>query len=154
DEGAPYDSRAAAYDRLVSSSWYSRIAWGVAPLTHTQFISHSLTSESGGWLLDVAAGSCTPSAATYARASRPLVILDRSLGMLRRGIARVRALQGAIPPHVSFIQADANALPFRTASMATVACHGAFHVFPSPAAVCAEWARALRAGGRLYVSSL
>ena len=154
DEGAPYDTRAAAYDRLVSMRWYSQIAWGVPPATHTDFIVRALTFETDGWALDVAAGSCLASASVYPKTSRPLIILDRSLEMLRRGMARLRQSSGAIPPHVAFLQADANALPFRSGSMTTVLCHGAFHVFPSPSTVCAEWSRVLDSGGSLYVSSL
>ena len=150
----PRDTRAAAYDRLVSMRWYSQIAWGVPPATHTDFIVRALTFETDGWALDVAAGSCLASASVYPKTSRPLIILDRSLEMLRRGMGRLRQLSGAIPPHVVFLQADANALPFRSESMATVLCHGAFHVFPSPSAVCAEWSRVLGSGGFLYVSSL
>ena len=36
DEGAPYDTRAAGYDWLVSMRGYSRVAWGVPPATHTR----------------------------------------------------------------------------------------------------------------------
>src|SRR5262249_23849518 len=82
------------------------------------------------------------------------VVLDRSRGMLRRGMTRLRHLHGAIPQHIVFMQADADALPLRTGSMTTVVCHGAFHVFSSPSEVCAEWVRVLRSGGHLYVSSL
>ena len=74
--------------------------------------------------------------------------------MLRRGMARLRELHGTVPPHIVFMQADANALPFRAGSMGTVVCHGAFHVFSDPSAVCAEWVRILKPGGQLYVSSL
>lgn len=154
DEGAPYDTRAAAYDRLVSMRWYSQIAWGVSPDAHTDFIARALASEVDGWVLDVAAGSCLASASAYPKTSRPLIVLDRSLEMLRRGMARLRQSSGAIPPHVAFLQADANALPFRSGSMATVLCHGAFHVFPSPSTVCTEWSRVLDSGGSLFVSSL
>lgn len=154
DEGAPYDSRAAAYDWLVSSSWYSRVAWGVRPIIHTEFITRGISTEGDGWVVDVAAGSCVPSASAYSTTSRPLVVLDRSLAMLRRGMARLRHIHGRIPPNVAFMQADANSLPFRTGSISTVVCHGAFHVFSSPAAVCAEWVRVLESGGRLFVSSL
>ena len=154
DEGAPYDSRAAAYDRLVTSNGYSRVAWGVEPSAHTDFVASGLASEDEGWIVDVAAGSCASSAAAYPRTSRPLVVLDRSLGMLRRGMERLRRIHGSVPSNVLFMQADANALPFRDGSLATVICHGAFHVFSSPSAVCAEWGRVLRPGGGLYVSSL
>jgi SAM-dependent methyltransferase len=152
--GAPYDSRAAGYDWLVSKDWYSRVAWGVPPATHSDFIARALTSEAEGWVLDVAAGSCVASASAYASTSRPVIVLDLSLGMLRRGMARVRRMHGAIPSHLAFLQADAAALPVRDGSMTTVLCHGAFHVFSSPSAVCGEWARVLHAGGSLYVSSL
>ncbi|HEY8153415.1 MAG TPA: class I SAM-dependent methyltransferase [Myxococcota bacterium] len=154
DEGAPYDSRAAGYDWLVSSRWYSSLAWGVAAAAHTDFIRRGLASSHEGWVLDVAAGSCVPSASAYTTTSRPLVVLDRSLGMLRRGMARLRQLHGALPRHVAFLQADASALPFRAGSLATVICHGALHVFSSPSDVCAEWLRVLRPGGQLFVSSL
>ena len=154
DAGAPYDSRAAGYDWLISQRWYSGLAWGVPPAKHADFILRAVTSRSDGWLLDVAAGSCVFSAAAYARTSRPLVVLDRSLGMLRRGMARLRELEGSLPDHVAFLQADAAALPFRADAMASVLCHGALHVFPSPSDVCAEFARVLAAGGSLHVSSL
>lgn len=153
-EGAPYDSRAVAYDWLISTPWYSRLAWGVPPATHTDFITRAITSETEGWVVDVAAGSCVASASVYTKTSRPVIILDRSLGMLRRGMALLRRIGGAIPRHVAFMQADATTLPFRSDSISTVLCHGAFHVFSSPSAVCAEWARVLHAGGFLYVSSL
>jgi SAM-dependent methyltransferase len=154
DEGAPYDTRAAAYDRLVSTPWYSNLAWGVPPETHTDFIRQALTASSEGWVVDVAAGSCVASAGAYPDTARPIVVLDRSLAMLRRGMDLVRRTCGGLPPHLTFLQADATALPFRDDTLATVLCHGALHVFPSPSDVCAEWARVLRPGGDLHVSSL
>ena len=69
-------------------------------------------------------------------------------------MARVLRVIGKIPNNIAFIQADATALPFRPDSIATVLCHGAFHVFSSPSAVCAEWERVLQPDGELYVSSL
>ena len=65
DEGSPYDSRAAAHDRLVSSNLYSQVAWGVPPSTHADFIADGLTSDREGWILDVAAGSCASTALAY-----------------------------------------------------------------------------------------
>jgi ubiquinone/menaquinone biosynthesis C-methylase UbiE len=154
DEGAAYDTRAAAYDRLVSSRWYSQLAWGVEPAVHTDFITRALTSAPEGWALDVAAGSCVPSAAAYPKTARPVVVLDRSLVMLRRGMARVREVHGRVPPRLCFLQADATALPFRAEAFASVLCHGALHVFPSPEPVCNEWKRVLARDGSLHVSSL
>ena len=154
DEGAPYDARAAVYDRAVSSPLYSRLAWGVLPSSHTDFIQDAFDSAQEGWVLDVAAGSCAQSALVYSATSRPIVVLDRSLAMLRRGMARLRRLNGEIPARVHFLQADAASLPLRSNSVATVVCHGAFHLFTSPPEVCAEWRRVLRERGSLYASSL
>ena len=153
DEGALYDSRAAAYDRLVSSSWYCRVAWGFDARRSTDFVSRALGAGEG-WALDVAAGSCAPSAVAYLETSRPVIVLDRSLGMLRRGIARLRELAGHLPPHVAFVQADAAALPLRSSSMATVLCHGSYHVFPNTGPIASEWMRVIEPAGRLHVSSL
>ena len=154
EEGARYNSRAAAYDRLVSSTLYCRVAWGISPSAITNFVEGGLTSENEGWVIDIAAGSCASSAIAYQKTSRPLVIVDRSLGMLRRGIARVKDLHGTVPPNIVFMQADTSTLPFRAGSIETVVCHGAFHVFSDPSTVCSEWVRILKPGGGLYVSSL
>lgn len=154
DEGAPYDARAAVYDRAVASRLYSELAWGLDPARHEAFIERALGSKTDGWALDVAAGSCVASAAAYASCSRPLIVLDRSLGMLRRGRDRLAGLLGSAPPNIIFLQADAAALPLCEGSVGTVVCHGAFHVFSEPHAVSGEWARVLAPGGSLFVSSL
>jgi SAM-dependent methyltransferase len=52
------------------------------------------------------------------------------------------------------VQADASALPIRSQSVATLLCHGAYHVFPETAQIVSEWRRVLEPRGSLFVSSL
>ena len=153
DAGAPYDGRAAAYDRAIGSKLYNRAIWGTTPRHYRSFIEAALRAARGP-ALDVAAGSCLESAAVYPECPEPVLVLDRSLDMLRRGMERLRARTGSIPAGVVFLQADAMALPLRSASFDTILCHGAFHVFRDPSPVCEEWARVLDAAGQLHVSSL
>lgn len=149
DGGAPYDRRAAAYDRLVASPLYNRLLWHTTPRTYAAFAAEALHAGDGP-LLDVACGSGVFTAAAYRHAYRPLVLADRSLAML----ARARGRLDRAAPAVSFVQADLFDLPFAAGAFETVACHGALHVFDD----LPEALRALRAQlaprATLYVTSL
>jgi len=124
DQGAPYDRRAAAYDRLVASPLYNRLLWRASPRTYAAFAAEALQAGDGP-LLDVACGSGVFTAAAYRHADRPLVLADRSLAMLERARRRL----GSAAPAVYFVQADLFDLPFAAGAFETVACHGALHVF-------------------------
>lgn len=154
DVGAAYDRRAAVYDLLIGSRPYNRFMWDTAPDDYARFIGDAFTSRSDGAVLDLAAGSCLESAASYTQTDRPTIVLDRSLGMLARGEKRVNARCATPPANVVYLQADALALPFRDASFTSVVCHGALHLFDDPEQCGREWARVLAAEGTLRVSSL
>lgn len=154
DEGAPYDGFAAAYDRAVSNGAYLRVAWGIARDDNARFVRSGFEETSEGWVLDVAAGSCVDSAAAYAATQRPTMVLDRSLAMLRRGMQRLRDVTPRIPPNVFFVQADATALPIVSKQIASIVCHGAYHVFPDPTPILREWRRVHDGTGSISVSSL
>ena len=154
DAGAPYDRRAAVYDRVIGSSVYTRFTWGLPTDDFAKFIASSLASGSGGVALDVAAGSCLESAAAYRDNVRPTIVLDRSLAMLARGRKRVVAACGGDPDHVVYLQADALALPLRDGSIDSLVSHGAFHIFDAGEAAAREWRRVLAAAGSFHMSSL
>ena len=154
DAGAPYDARAFGYDLVIGSKLYSRFVWDSSPDDYAAFISAALASRSGGVALDIAAGSCLASARCYAEEPRDTVVLDRSLGMLRRGRRRTQKLCTGDSSHLAWLQADGLALPFRDGCFETVLCHGALHLFADPVAACREWRRVLAPGGSVYVSSL
>ena len=86
---ADWDSIASSYDRLARTRLYSRVVWGADPADYTAYAREALAATEEGALLDVACGSLTFTDDVYARAARPVVLLDRSLGMLRMGRERL-----------------------------------------------------------------
>ena len=70
-----------------------------------------------GPFLDVGSGSAVFAAEAYARASRPLVLVDRSIGMLQAARDRIAKLAGgALPDRITLLQVDAIDLSFRSGS--------------------------------------
>ncbi len=147
DEGAPYDRKAAIYDRVVGAQPYNRVAWGASPAAYRAFASEAVASASGP-MLDAGCGSAVFTAGAYRRAARPLVLVDRSIGML----ARARGRLGEAP--ATFVQADLNDLPFAPGRFPTVGCFGTLHVLEDPwPALAALWSQ-VAPGGRLFASML
>ena len=151
--GAPYDSKAAAYDRMVSSDGYLRLAWGGRRSTIYDFLDAAFASDVG-IILDLAAGTSVDAYRAYATTTRPTFVVDLSLEMLRMGKDRVIAELGRVPDNTIFLQADALDLPFKDRTLSTILCHGSFHLFPDLDTVLSEWKRTLREDGCLFVSSL
>ncbi|MDQ4048248.1 MAG: class I SAM-dependent methyltransferase [Actinomycetota bacterium] len=117
DEGAPYDRRASFYDRLIGSRVYNRLAWGASVTDYRAFAAEALAADDGPFL-DAGCGTLVFTATAYRKASRPLVLVDLSLGMLRRGAERL----GDAP--AMLVQADLLDLPFAPNRFSTVACFG------------------------------
>lgn len=154
DAGAPYDRKAAVYDRLVRSRAYNRLLWGASPRDYEAFAARALADGSGP-LLDVAGGSAAATASLYAAAERDVVLVDRSRAMLERAGERIA---GAAPagraPRVRLVQADALTLPLPPHSFETVLCMGFFHIVDRPADLLGALLGQLRPGGRVYFTSL
>jgi hypothetical protein len=83
DEGAPYDRKAAVYDRVVGARAYNRVVWGTSIAAYREFACEALASGTGP-MLHAGCGSAVFTAGVYRRASRPLVLVDRSVGILAR----------------------------------------------------------------------
>ncbi len=147
DEGAPYDRKAAVYDRVVGARAYNRVVWGTSTAAYRAFASEALASGTGP-MLDAGCGSAVFTAGVYRRASRPLVLVDRSVGMLARASGR---LDGA---PATLVHADLSDLPFAAGSFTTVGCFGTLHVLEDPwCALAALW-RQVAPGGRILASML
>lgn len=152
DSESVYDRRAATYDRMVGSRLYNRLAWGTDPDDYAGFARRAVASADGP-LLDVAAGTATATAQAYLASPRPVVITDRSRGML--ALAAQRLTVGGRPrPDTRFVQADAFALPFPPGGFDTVLCLGFMHLVDDLDAFVAGLLAQLRPGGRLFASSL
>jgi len=151
-DGGVYDGRAAAYDRLVASRLYNRLAWGAAPGDYTAFARRAVGSASGP-LLDVAAGTATATADAYRASDRTIVVTDRSADMLRVAAERI-AGDGELRRGVRFVQADAFDLPFEPGGFDTVVCLGFLHLVDNRRALVDVLLAQARVGGRVFVSSL
>jgi ubiquinone/menaquinone biosynthesis C-methylase UbiE len=86
----------------------------------------------------------------------PFVLLvDRSIQMLRRGVQRLAPGNGPPLEAVSVLHADIAAMPVRAGVFSSVLCLNVLHVPCDASAIAAEFARVLVPGsGRLFVSSL
>lgn len=153
--GHRYDGRAAAYDRMIGSRTYNRIAWGTSPAHYRAFARRAVQSAPGGWFLDAGCGTLLLTADAYRAApGRPIVVLDQSLDMLRRGRARLADARGRTPPHIVFLQADLLDLPFRPGAFRTVMSMGMLHLFADAAPLAARLESLLLPDGALYLTSL
>jgi SAM-dependent methyltransferase len=156
EAGAPYDSRAAIYDRLVRSRAYNRIAWSTAPAEYAAFAAAAIGSSRGP-LLEAAVGSAAATAQLHADSGRPTVLVDLSRPMLDRAAQRIAAAAGdggELPDRIRLVQADILALPFTPHGFGTVLGLGLAHLFADLPALVAALRAQLMPGGRLHLAGL
>lgn len=156
--GASYDRRAAAYDRLVRSRLYNRMAWSSSPDDYAEFAAAAFASADGP-LLEAAAGSAAATAQLHARSERPTVLLDLSRAMLERAARRIAAAGGdgdehELPAHIRLVQADLFAPPFPVHGFTTILGLGLTHLFDDLPSVVGALRGQLAPGGRLYLAGL
>jgi SAM-dependent methyltransferase len=158
--GAPYDRRAAVYDRLVRSRLYNRMAWGCAPGDYEAFAAEALAGSSGP-VLEAAAGSAAATAALHQQSGRPTVLVDLSREMLERAAQRLSDDGKTVPARIRLVQADVTALGAGRprdlvggGRFTTVLALGALHLFDDVDALVAPLRAQLAPGGLLYVSGL
>lgn len=101
-------------------------------------------------VLDIATGPGYIAEA-FARAARDVVGVDLTDAML--AIAKGRTQQRGIA-NLTFRAADAQDLPFETASFDVVVCRLAFHHLQQPIAVLREMARVCRTSGTVLVEDI
>ena len=152
DRGALYDRRAALYDRFVRSPLYNRLFWSTSPDDYSAFARRAL-ADGDGPLLDVAGGSAAATAPLYAETNRPIVLSDRSRGMLEVAATRI-ARNGTLPAGLRLVQTDIFAHQFAPASFDTVLCMGFMHIAPDPRALLDALLALVAPRKRVYFSSL
>jgi len=148
-----YDGFAPLYDAVVSNRLYNAVFWGVPPAAHRAFAGHALASAPPGTVLDCPCGSLLFTAPVHPPAEdRQLLLVDRSVGMLRRGRRRLHG--GRTSPRACLLQGDLFDLPLRPASLAAVMSFGGLHVLPDRGRVVTTLWNLVSPGGRLFLSSL
>jgi len=96
----------------------------------------------GERVLDIAAGTGT-SAAALAKTGAEVVAVDFSLGMIAEGKRR--------HPHLTFVEGDAEALPFPTDSFDAATISFGLRNVKTPQKALSEMHRVVRPGGRLVI---
>lgn len=150
---AAYDRRAVAYDHLIRSRLYNRLAWGTSPAQYTDFARRAIASADGP-LLEVAVGSAAATAELHAHSTRPTVLVDLSQPMLDRAARNLADAAGAVPPNIRLERADVRSLPFPPHGFTTVLGLGFTHLFDDLPSVISDLRQQLAPGGRLYVAGL
>lgn len=152
-----YDKFGAAtiYDVVACNRFYNWLMWGYSTKDYVTLCKESLASSSEGWVLDLACGSLAFTAKIYANCSnRPLVFLDQSLKLLRKGKSRIEKLRGNIPENMFFLHADALQLPFKANVFHTIISLNLLHCLDDVNDVLKELKRALIDGGNSAITTL
>jgi SAM-dependent methyltransferase len=152
-----YDTFGAAtiYDVVACNRFYNWLMWGYSTKDYASLCKESLASSSDGWGLDLACGSLAFTAGIYANCSnRPLVFLDQSLKLLRKGKSRIEKLRGNIPENIFFLHADALQLPFKTSVFHTIISLNLLHCLDDVKTVLRELKRVLTDDGNSAMTTL
>jgi len=135
-----------AYDSFGVSTIYDLVA---------TLCENALASSSEGWVLDIACGSLAFTAKFYANYSeRPVVLLDQSLKLLRKGKSRLMKRNGKVPANMVFLHADALQLPFKGEIFRTIISLNLLHCLDDVKTVLKELKRVLTADGTAALTTL
>ncbi|WP_426622923.1 demethylmenaquinone methyltransferase [Leifsonia sp. McL0607] len=136
---AMFDEVSTHYDRTNTVlSMGNATVWRVAT-------TRAVAPRAGETILDVAAGTGT-SSASLARNGASVVAADFSQGMIEVGRQRQAA-----NPFISFVQADATALPFDDDTFDAVTISFGLRNIVDPQVALAEFYRVTKPGGRVVV---
>jgi ubiquinone/menaquinone biosynthesis C-methylase UbiE len=130
------------YDRFAQ--WYD-VVEGVPDLFGIRKLRQRVLRQASGRVLEVAVGT-GKNLRYYPRGCR-IIAMDLSREMLT--IAQKRASR--LHLNVSFLLADAEALPFSAKTFETVVSSLCTCTFPNPVAALAEMARVCRSDGRILL---
>jgi ubiquinone/menaquinone biosynthesis C-methylase UbiE/uncharacterized protein YbaR (Trm112 family) len=146
-----YDQLAPVYERM-RYPWRLLLHAGLAApsLGDLVRLASEAALEPGARVLDVACGPATLGR-RIASTDRHVYGIDVSMGMLRQGLAYIRA--GEVP-NVHLARAQVEKLPFADGRFDAAVCAAALHLFADPAQALVEIGRCLAPGGRLVVQTM
>lgn len=144
--GAGSDRKAWLYDRLVGSRACNALVWGT-PVEWHRSVAARAAATAKGPLLDAGCGTARFTAEPWRSAARPLLLIDRSLSMLRRARARVGSV-------ATLLHADLETLPVRPGTVDTVCCFGVVHLLQDPDPILRQLWCAVAPGGQLWVTGI
>jgi ubiquinone/menaquinone biosynthesis C-methylase UbiE len=157
DSPGVYDSVGAStiYDVIACNRFYNRFMWGYSTKEYITLCEDRLASSSEGWVLDLACGSLAFTSEIYPNyTDRPVVFLDQSLKLLRKGKSRLEKLMGSIAENMFFLHADALQLPFKDNVFNTVISLNLLHCIDDVNTPLKEIKRVLTDDGNSAITTL
>lgn len=134
----------AMFDRVAPRYDLANAALSLGQDAHWRRVTALAARPADAEVLDVAAGPGNVAVELVAQGAAAVVALDLSEQMLRVGYERGHA-------GISWVNGDAQALPFDDGRFDAVTISFGLRNVPDPAAAIAEFARVLKPGGRLVV---
>jgi len=143
------------YDVVACNWFYNRLMWGYSIKDYSTLCEDTLASSSEGWVLDLACGSLAFTAEVYSNCSnRPVVFLDQSLKLLRKGKSRLGKLKGKLSENMFFLHADALYLPFKANVFNTVISFNLLHCITDFKTALEGIKRVITDGGKSAITTL
>jgi ubiquinone/menaquinone biosynthesis C-methylase UbiE len=151
-----YDSKfGQIYDWVACNPLYNRLIWGYSINKFASLAHEALTSSDKGYVLDLGCGSLAFTARTYIQYStRPVVLADQSLKMLRIAKTRLIELNGKVPDNMILLHADALQLPFKPKSFNTIISQNLLHCLRDTRKLLIGLKNVLTEDGRMYFTTL
>lgn len=157
DPSGSYDSLGAStiYDVVACNRFYNWLMWGYSIKDYAALCEDLLASPPESWVLDLACGSLAFTAEIYANClNRPVVFLDRSLKLLRKGRSRLEKRKGRMSDNAFFLHANALQLPFKANIFHTVISLNLLHCLDDVQTALKEIKRVLIDGGNSAITTL
>jgi ubiquinone/menaquinone biosynthesis C-methylase UbiE len=154
--GNEYDSQFGfLYDLVACSPIYNRLIWGYSVKIFPNIANEALHSNSAGNVLDLGCGSLAFTAKAYSQyADRPVVLVDRSLKMLRMAKSRLIKQNGRVPDNLVFLHADVLHLPFRESAFNTIISMNLLHCLDDTGPLLKKIEKILVPKGKIYFTTL
>jgi len=156
ESGNEYDSEFGfIYDLVACNPIYNRLIWGYSVKIFSQTASEALHSSHDGHVLDIGCGSMAFTAKTYSQYSdRPVVLVDKSLKMIRMAKSRILKENGNIPDNIIFLHADALQLPFQTNTFTTILSENLLHCLGDTGLLLKQLKTIISKNGKMYFTTL
>jgi ubiquinone/menaquinone biosynthesis C-methylase UbiE len=156
ESGNEYDTRfGSIYDMVACNPMYNRLIWGYSIKIFSQITGQALNSSQTGYVLDVGCGSLAFTAKIYSQyTERPVVLVDRSIKMLRLAKARLLSQSGHIPENINFLHADALQLPFKENAFTTIISENLLHCLDDTGILLKQLKNMMSKNGHMYFTTL
>lgn len=148
------ESKPAHLLQMGRSSLYDLFYWGNRRSDFSGFCRASLEEHPEGIVLDVGGLSLKFSAETYVEECRTVVVIDRSLDVLKRSRDRVVKEVGRLPANFVFLQTDYKDLPFKPNMFSLIFALGALNNVAAVWELLTHCRQVLKRPGQLCMTSL